>query len=188
MRLNNVGHGTHFRFKGSQQVWLSRGGGFYGRPAGYDGGPWHEQGNPEIEVVVIGVGDRVTYHPNFTPCEYSDRPMFRVGTVVDVLVHATKPPVYRVRWDDDRERVVSMDDTSAVLADGCVGAIGKPLREMVTRSLKDAVARNRKFHRARRVLSGVRLRMFDYEDAGKGEKAERIVRRCIEVVREFQGK
>jgi hypothetical protein len=34
----------------------------------------------------------------------------RKGTVVDVLMHQTRPPVYRVRWDDGGGRVESADD------------------------------------------------------------------------------
>jgi hypothetical protein len=53
------------------------------------------------------------------------------------------------------------------------------------RSLKDAIADNRvrqhKLRRARMVLHGVRLRMFEYEDQGDArmlEKARRVIARC----------
>lgn len=37
---------------------------------------------------------------------------------------------------------------------------------MTTRSLKQAIQSNRQRHKYRRVLSRLRLRFFDYQDAG----------------------
>lgn len=49
-------------------------------------------------------------------------------------------------------------------------------------SLKDAIARNQRrqarFKKYERILRRVRQRVFDYEDAGKLDKAQNIMRRC----------
>jgi hypothetical protein len=48
--------------------------------------------------------------------------------------------------------------------------------------LKDAIARNRfrqsRFKKYEAVLRRLRQRIFDYDDAGKGEKASRLISRC----------
>ena len=48
--------------------------------------------------------------------------------------------------------------------------------------LKDAIARNRnrqaRFKKYEKVLRRLRQRIFDYEDAGKGNKASRLIERC----------
>jgi hypothetical protein len=49
-------------------------------------------------------------------------------------------------------------------------------------SLTAAIASNRRrwerFNRAILVQREVRLRIFEYEDAGKGDKAQRLLERC----------
>jgi hypothetical protein len=44
-------------------------------------------------------------------------------------------------------------------------------------SLRKAVRDNRRFHKYERLLRHIRLRIFDYEDSGKLEKAQRIIER-----------
>ena len=48
--------------------------------------------------------------------------------------------------------------------------------------LEQAIERNRiqqfRFRRAERILREVRLRIFDYEDEGKLEKAKRVIEKC----------
>lgn len=48
--------------------------------------------------------------------------------------------------------------------------------------LKRAIWRNQQRHKARRLLNRIRLRWFDYEDAGKLDKAKRIMRRLTEKI------
>jgi hypothetical protein len=43
------------------------------------------------------------------------------------------------------------------------------------KSLKQAIKDNRRFHKYEKLLRHIRLRIFDYEDAGKLEKANRII-------------
>lgn len=49
-------------------------------------------------------------------------------------------------------------------------------------ALDEAIARNRlrwaRYRKADRILRSVRQRVFDYEDAGKGDKAARLIARC----------
>jgi len=49
-------------------------------------------------------------------------------------------------------------------------------------TLQEAIKRNQarqaRFKKYERVLRRLRQRIFDYEDAGKGEKADRILKRC----------
>lgn len=48
--------------------------------------------------------------------------------------------------------------------------------------LQDAIKRNQKrqarFKKYEQVLRRLRQRVFDYEDAGKGDKAARLIRKC----------
>ena len=52
--------------------------------------------------------------------------------------------------------------------------------------LTEAIARNRareaRRNRAERVLRAVRARVFDYEDAGKGDKAQRVILTCKRIL------
>jgi hypothetical protein len=48
---------------------------------------------------------------------------------------------------------------------------------MMVKSLKQAIRDNRRFHKYERLLRHVRLRIFKYEDAGKLEKAQRVIER-----------
>jgi hypothetical protein len=43
------------------------------------------------------------------------------------------------------------------------------------KSLKQAIRDNRRFHKYERTLRRIRLRIFGYEDAGKLEKAQRVI-------------
>jgi hypothetical protein len=45
------------------------------------------------------------------------------------------------------------------------------------KSLKQSIRDNRRFHKYEKVLRHIRLRIFDYEDQGKLEKAHRIIRK-----------
>ena len=47
----------------------------------------------------------------------------------------------------------------------------------MVKSLKQAIRDNRRFHKYERLLRHVRLRIFEYEDAGKLDKAERVIAR-----------
>lgn len=55
--------------------------------------------------------------------------------------------------------------------------------------LQDAIKRNQqrqaKFKKYEGVLRRIRQRVFDYEDAGKGEKAARIIRKCKVILQPF---
>jgi hypothetical protein len=44
-------------------------------------------------------------------------------------------------------------------------------------SLKEAIRNNRRFCKCERTLRQIRLRIFEYEDAGKLEKAQRVIAR-----------
>ena len=52
--------------------------------------------------------------------------------------------------------------------------------------LKDAIEKNQareaRRNRAERVLRSVRRQFFDYEDAGKGEKAQRVILTCKRIL------
>jgi len=52
----------------------------------------------------------------------------------------------------------------------------------MSEALDQAIARNRlkweRYRKADRILRAVRLKIFDYEDAGKQDKAERLIARC----------
>jgi hypothetical protein len=45
------------------------------------------------------------------------------------------------------------------------------------KSLKQAIRDNRRFRKYERMLRRIRLCIFDYEDSGKLDKAERIIAR-----------
>jgi hypothetical protein len=47
----------------------------------------------------------------------------------------------------------------------------------MVKSLKQAIRDNQRFHKSERLLRHVRLRIFEYEDAGKLEKAQRVIER-----------
>jgi len=47
----------------------------------------------------------------------------------------------------------------------------------MVKSMKRAVRDNRRFHKYDRMLRHIRLRIFDYEDSGKLEKAQRVIER-----------
>ena len=44
-------------------------------------------------------------------------------------------------------------------------------------SLKQAIRDNQRFHKYERMLRRIRLRIFDYEDQGQLEQAQRIIDR-----------
>lgn len=46
--LRELGIGERFRFWGELLPLEYRGNGWYGTPRGYDGGPWHADGNPAV--------------------------------------------------------------------------------------------------------------------------------------------
>ena len=46
---------------------------------------------------------------------------------------------------------------------------------MTQRSLKQAVRDNQRHYKYERILRRIRLNIFEYEDAGKLEKAQRII-------------
>ena len=48
--------------------------------------------------------------------------------------------------------------------------------------LKQAIQRNRQRWKYRAVLRRLRIRIFDYEDAGKGEKAMKLMKRCERII------
>ena len=45
------------------------------------------------------------------------------------------------------------------------------------KALKQAIRDNRRFHKYERMLRRIRLCIFDYEDSGKLEKAQRVIQR-----------
>ena len=45
------------------------------------------------------------------------------------------------------------------------------------KSLRQAIRDNQRFHKYERLLRHIRLRIFDYEDQGKLEKAQRVIAR-----------
>lgn len=53
-------------------------------------------------------------------------------------------------------------------------------------TLTNAIERNQRkmarFKRSQRILRAVRLRLFEYEDAGKLGKANRIIERCQRIL------
>jgi len=48
--------------------------------------------------------------------------------------------------------------------------------------MKQAIQRNRQRHKYRTVLRRLRVRIFEYEDAGKGEKATKLMKRCERII------
>ena len=46
------------------------------------------------------------------------------------------------------------------------------------RSLKQAIRDNRRHYKYERMLRRIRLSIFEYEDQGKLEKAQRIIAKC----------
>ena len=53
----------------------------------------------------------------------------------------------------------------------------------MAKSMKRAVRDNRRFHKYERLLRHIRLRIFDYEDSGKLEKAQRVIERIKVICR-----
>ena len=49
--------------------------------------------------------------------------------------------------------------------------------EWTMKSLRQAIRDNRRFHKYERLLRQIRLRIFDYEDAGRLDKAQQIIDR-----------
>ena len=49
------------------------------------------------------------------------------------------------------------------------------------KSLRQAIKDNRRFHKYERMLRRIRLRVFQYEDEGRLEKAQRIIERIKRV-------
>ena len=47
----------------------------------------------------------------------------------------------------------------------------------MSKSLKRAIWENRRFHKHERALRQIRLRLYEYEDGGKLEKAQRVIAR-----------
>ena len=47
----------------------------------------------------------------------------------------------------------------------------------MVKSLKQAIRDNRRFHKYERMLRRIRLCVFDYEDSGRLDQAERIITR-----------
>ena len=47
----------------------------------------------------------------------------------------------------------------------------------MVKSLKKAIRDNQRFHKYERTLRRIRLRVFQYEDMGRSDKAQRIVER-----------
>ena len=47
----------------------------------------------------------------------------------------------------------------------------------MVKSLKQAIWENRRFHKYERMLRRIRLRIFDYEDQGTLEKAQRVIQK-----------
>jgi hypothetical protein len=45
------------------------------------------------------------------------------------------------------------------------------------KSLKQAIRDNRRFHKYEKLLRRIRLCIFDYEDSGRLEKAQRVIQR-----------
>jgi hypothetical protein len=45
------------------------------------------------------------------------------------------------------------------------------------KSLRQAIRDNRRFHKYERLLCQIRLRIFDYEDQGKLDKAQKVIAR-----------
>lgn len=49
--------------------------------------------------------------------------------------------------------------------------------------LERAIEANRKRNKYRKVLKALRLKHFEHEDAGKGNKAAKLVRRCERIIK-----
>ena len=52
-----------------------------------------------------------------------------------------------------------------------------PMLEILPKSLRRAIRDNQRFHKYERTLRRIRLRIFDHENQGKLEKAQRIIER-----------
>ena len=52
---------------------------------------------------------------------------------------------------------------------------------MKQRTLKQAIRDNRRHYKYEKVLRRVRLRIFEYEYAGKLEKAQRVIAKCKQI-------
>ena len=48
--------------------------------------------------------------------------------------------------------------------------------------MKQAIQRNRQRNKYRGVLRRLRIRIFDYEDAGKGEKVAKLMKRIEKII------
>ena len=48
-------------------------------------------------------------------------------------------------------------------------------------SLEQTIKQHRRCRRYEKIIRQLRLRIFDYEDAGKGEKADRILRKAKKI-------
>ena len=49
---------------------------------------------------------------------------------------------------------------------------------MKQRTLREAIRDNQRHFKYERVLRRIRLRIFEYEDAGKLDKAQRVIAKC----------
>ncbi|QDU94067.1 hypothetical protein [Lignipirellula cremea] len=49
---------------------------------------------------------------------------------------------------------------------------------MAKRNLKQAIRDNQRHYKYERLLRRLRLNIFEFEDAGKREKAQRVIARC----------
>jgi len=49
----------------------------------------------------------------------------------------------------------------------------------VTRTLAQQIVRNRRRNKYQRWANQIRLRIFDYQDAGKGQQAEMLIEKLI---------
>ena len=52
-----------------------------------------------------------------------------------------------------------------------------PMLEILPKSLRRAIRDNQRFHKYERTLRRIRLRIFDHDNQGKLDKAERIIAR-----------
>lgn len=51
------------------------------------------------------------------------------------------------------------------------------------KTLKQAIWQNRRFHKYEAMLRRLRLRIFDYEDQGRMDKAQRVIKRIKTICR-----
>jgi hypothetical protein len=56
------------------------------------------------------------------------------------------------------------------------------------KSLKQAIRDNRRFHKYKKLLRRIRRCIFDYEDSGKLEKAQRVIERIKRICGPMWGK